>query len=171
MSTTGTDNRPASDTDPVALSDIEGFRTALQQLIGDARRHLRIYSQSLARPLYNEAATVQLLSDFARSSRYARVQILIVDSEPLLRRPHRIPPLVQRLGSRMELRKIQAVTEPTDWEFALADSRQVLVRSDNEKWRGQYHHDNPVRARQLQDVFEQSWLYARPDPELKRFFL
>ena len=171
MSTTGTDSRRATDTDPVALSDVDSFRESLQQLIGDTRRHLRIYSQNLARPLYHASTTVQLVSDFARSSRYARVQILIVDSEPLLRRPHRILPLIQRLSSRIELRKIQAAMEPTDWEFAVADNRQALIRSDREKWLGHYHRDNPVRARQLQDVFEQSWLHACPDPELKQFLI
>lgn len=158
-------------TEPVALPDVDGFRAALKQLIVDTRRHLRIYSQVLARPLYNDSATVQLLSDFARSSRYARLQILITDSEPLLRRPHRILPLVHRLGSRIELRKIQATTEPVDWEFALGDDQRAMIRADREKWLGHYHRDNPVRTRQLRDVFEQSWLHARPDPELKRFLL
>ena len=171
MSTTGTDSQSTAKAGPVPLSDVDSFRDALQQLLRDTRRHLRIYSQNLARPLYHQSATVQLLSDFARSSRYARVQILITDSEPLLRRPHRILPLIQRLGSRIELRKIQATTEPTDWEFALGDNRQALIRSDREKWQGHYHRDNPPRVRQLQDVFEQSWLHARPDPELKRFLL
>lgn len=157
--------------EPTPLSDIDSFRDALQQLIGSSRRHLRIYSQGLARPLYNDSKTVQRLSDFARSSRYAQVQILITDSEPLLRRPHQLLPLIQRLGSRIELRKIQPSTEPTDWEFALGDNRQLVLRADREKWQGHYHQDNPARVRQLQEVFEQAWLHARPDPELKRFVL
>ncbi|WP_299592598.1 hypothetical protein [uncultured Microbulbifer sp.] len=159
------------DSEPTSLSDIESFRDALHTLAGTSRRHLRIYSQGLARPLYSDPETVQHLSDFARSSRYALIQILITDNEHLLRRPHQLLPLIQRLGSRIELRKVQASTEPTDWEFALGDATQVILRTDKEKWQGHYHPDNPVRVRQLQDVFEQAWLHARPDPELKRFVL
>lgn len=171
MPTTVTGSPRPMDSETVPLTDADGFRDALLQLLRDARRQLRIYSQELARELYSDPAVVQGLSDFARSSRYAHIQILITDSDPVLRRPHRLIPLVQRLGSRIELKKIQPSTEPSDWEFALADREQVIQRSDTSKWIGSYHLQNAVRVRQLQDVFEQAWVHARPDPELKRFLL
>ncbi|MBB5210365.1 hypothetical protein [Microbulbifer hydrolyticus] len=171
MSMTGTGSSGAMDSTNIPLSDAVEFHGALQQLLGKARRHLRIYSQGLARPLYNTPDTIDRLSEFARSSRYARVQILITDSDPLLSRPHRILPLLQRLGSRIELKKIQPSTEPTTWEFAIADRGLVLFRADQEKWQGHYDSNDPVGVRKLQDVFEQAWLHALPDPELKRFLL
>ncbi|WP_428821221.1 hypothetical protein [Microbulbifer sp. MCCC 1A16149] len=171
MPTTATGKRHAANSEALQLADEDSFREALQQLIGTGRRHLRIYSQSLSRALYNDPITVQGLSEFARSSRYARIQILITDSAPLLLHPHRVLPLVQRLSSRIELKKIQPTSEPTDWEFALADRDQVLQKTDLEKWVGSYHAENPVRVRQLQDIFDQAWLHARPDPEIKRLLL
>ncbi|WP_143735655.1 hypothetical protein [Microbulbifer mangrovi] len=171
MPTTATGNVPTANTEVLQLADESGFREALQQLIGACRRHLRIYSQSLPRALYSDPVTIQALSDFARSSRYARIQILITDTAPLLRHPHRILPLIQRLSSRIELKKIQPTSEPTDWEFALADRDHVLQKTDLEKWAGSYHPQNPVRVRQLQEIFDQAWLHARPDTELKRLSL
>ena len=99
------------------------------------------------------------------------MEILITDSDPLLRQPHLLLPLIQRLDSRISLRKIQNSSEPTDWEFIIADDRLSLLVSDSTKWIGQYRGDDPVRNRKLQDVFEQSWLHARPDPALRRFVL
>ncbi|MBN8431522.1 hypothetical protein JF535_11725 [Microbulbifer salipaludis] len=171
MPTTASGKRPSPGATGAPLADIDRFRDALTQLVGSTRRHLHIYSQNLPHALYGEPAIVQKLSDFARSSRYARVQILIADSEPLLRRPHPLLPLLQRLGSRIALKKIQPSTEPSDWEFALGDTTQVLQRADHDKWQGHYHSDNPVRVRQLQEVFAQAWLHARPDPELRQFVL
>ncbi|WOX05671.1 DUF7931 domain-containing protein [Microbulbifer pacificus] len=170
MPTTGTADSGTNPA-PMPLETAEQFASALQRLIADARRHIVIYSQHLARPLYHEPHTVQALSDFARSSRYARVQILICDSEPLLRSPHRMLPLIQRLESRIELRKTQPGSEPDNYEFALADDRQLLLRTDGEKWLGQYQDENAVRTRQLREIFERAWLHAQPDPNLKQFFL
>lgn len=170
MPTIGTVD-PDRSREPIALETAEQFASALQRLIADARRHITIYSEHLARALYHEPKTVQALSGFARSSRYARVQILINDNEPLLRQPHRLLPLIQRLGSAIELRRTLPGSQADDQEFVLADNRQLLVRSDREKWMGQYHADNPVRVRQLREVFERSWLHAQPDPNLRQFLL
>ena len=157
--------------DVVALDSGSACTDALLQLLHESRRRVRIYSQDLARTLYHQAEIVEALSRFARSSRYARAEILITDSTALLRQPHLLLPLIQRLDSRISLRKIQNTSEPTDWEFVIADDRQSLLISDPIKWIGQYRADDPVRNRKLQDVFEQSWLNARPDPSLKRFVL
>ena len=147
------------------------FTTALQELLSAARRHIQIFSQHLARPVYHDLETVQLLSEFARSSRYARVHILIADSEPMLRNPHRLLPLIQRLGTRIELKKLQASAEGKGSEFVLADNKQVLCCDDTEQWRGHYDPESPVRARKLHDVFEQAWTHAKPDPDLRRLFI
>ena len=147
------------------------FTSALRELLSAARRHVEIFSQHLARPVYQDRETVQLLSEFARSSRYARVHILIADSEPLLCNPHRLLPLIQRLGTRIEVKKLQASAEGKGSEFVLADNQQVLCCDDTEEWRGHYDAENPVRARKLYDVFEQAWTHARPDPDLRRLFI
>ena len=155
----------------VALTNSDACADALSLLLSESRRRVRIFSQDLARPLYHQPQIVEALSRFARRSRYARVEILITDSAPILHQPHLLLPLIQRLDSRISLRKIQNSSEPTDWEFAIADDRQSLLISDPAKWIGQYRADDPVRNRKLQDVFEQNWLSARPDPALKRFVL
>ncbi|WP_226703059.1 hypothetical protein [Microbulbifer elongatus] len=155
----------------VTLNNSGACVDALNKLLSESRRQVRIFSQDLARTLYHQAEIVDALSRFARRSRYARVEILITDSASILSQPHLLLPLIQRLDSRISLRKIQNSSELTDWEFAIADDRQSLLISDPVKWSGQYRADDPVRNRKLQDVFEQSWLHARPDPALKRFVL
>ncbi|WP_043316227.1 hypothetical protein [Microbulbifer sp. HZ11] len=155
----------------VELDNSSACAQALVQLLSESRRRVRIFSQHLARPLYHQKDCVEALSQFARRSRHARVEILITDSDPLLRQPHLLVPLIQRLDSRISLRKIQNSSEPSDWEFAIADDRQSLMIVDAHQWIGQHRADDPVRNRKLQDVFEQSWLNARPDPAFRRFVL
>ncbi|WP_460805057.1 DUF7931 domain-containing protein [Microbulbifer agarilyticus] len=149
----------------------EQCANAVKELVVTSKRCLRIFSQHLTRQIYGDLAVVDALSEFARSSRYAQVEILITDSEPLLRQPHRLLPLLKRLQSRITLRKIQPSREPTDWEFAIADQRLSLTIADQIKWNGQYRSDDPVRNAKLNDVFQQHWLAARPDPALRQFVL
>ena len=155
----------------VTLQGSDDCADALTQLLSESRRRVRIFSQSLARTLYHQAVCVDALSQFARRSRYARVEILITDSDPLLRQSHQLLPLIQRLDSRISLRKIELGSESIDWEFVIADDRQSMLISDSAKWIGQYRGDDPVRNKKLQDVFEQNWLNARPDLALRRFVL
>ncbi|WKT62168.1 hypothetical protein Q2E61_08215 [Microbulbifer thermotolerans] len=154
-------------TDAQLLEDISAFRAALITLVGNARRECLIFSQNLARPLYHDEAVTQALSDFARGSRFARVRILIRDSDPIVRQFHRTHALAQRLSSRIQIRKIQATVDTADWEFAVTDGRGVLQCDDRERWSGSYHAQNQVRAHKLQDIFERDWDLATTDPNLR----
>lgn len=150
------------------LGDIAGFRAALVELLGKARRELCVFSRELARPLYHDGDVAEALSKFARSSRFTRVRILIRDSDPLVRQFHRSHALAQRLSSRIEIRKIQATVDTPDWEFAVADGRRVLQCEDRDQWQGSYHPENRVRARKLLDTFERDWPLAATDANLRR---
>ncbi|MFC6979548.1 hypothetical protein [Microbulbifer taiwanensis] len=114
---------------------------------------------------------VAALSEFARSSRFAGVRILICDSDPIVRQFHRTHALAQRLSTRIEIRKIQATVDTPDWEFALADGLQLLQCDDRERWLGTYHRNNQVRARKLLDTFERDWPLAAADANLRRLSL
>lgn len=158
-------------TEALLLEDIAGFRTALIDLLGHARRELCIFSEQLARPLYHDGEVAEALSAFARSSRFARVRILIRDSDPIVRQFHRAQALAQRLSTRIEIRKIEATVDTPDWEFAIADGRRVLQCEDRDLWQGSYHRENPARARKLLDVFERDWPLAATDANLRRLSL
>lgn len=153
------------------LASAEDFRRALIELLDDSRRSLCIFSEHLARPLYHDAEVVDALSRYARRSRFVQVRILIRDSDPIVRQFHRLHHLAQRLSSAMEIRKVQASVDTPDWEFAVADGRQLIVRDDRDQWLGNFEVDNPVRARKLLDVFEQDWPLAVPDGNLRRLLI
>lgn len=154
-----------------SLNDLEGFRSAFIELAEESRRELFIFSEQLAHPLYHHREVAEALSAFARSSRFAAVRILVRDTEPMLRRFHRLRELTQRLSSRIELRRIHATVDTPDWEFVVADSRRVLFCDDRQQWRGVYRPDDPARAARLGEAFRQDWPFAATDPNLRRLRL
>lgn len=153
------------------LCEIGDFRAALVELIEGSRRELCIFSAQLAHPLYHDKDVVDALSAFCRSSRFANVRVLVRDTEPMQRRFHRVHQLLQRLSSRIELRKIQATLDTPDWEFALGDCRSLLVCEDRDRWRGLFEPESAVRGRKLMAAFEQEWPLAAPVPNLRRLQL
>lgn len=158
-------------TDARSLDDLCGFRTALIDLLQGARRELCIFSDHLARPLYHDSDVAAALSAFARGQRFARIRILLRDTAPVVGRFHRLRALAQRLSTRIQVRKVAATLDTPDWEFVVADGRQLLQCKDREQWRGAYYTDDPTRARKLLDQFEQDWPLAAPDPNLRRLSL
>ena len=153
------------------LCEVGDFRAALIDLIEGSRRELCIFSAQLAHPLYHDKDVVDALSAFCRSSRFANVRVLVRDTEPMQCRFHRVRELLQRLTSRIELRKIQATVDTPDWEFVIGDCRRLLVCEDREQWCGLFEPENTVRGRKLMAAFEQDWPLAAPDPNLRRLRL
>ncbi|GAA5523602.1 hypothetical protein Maes01_00150 [Microbulbifer aestuariivivens] len=150
------------------LEQLDGFEKALLDLFANARREVCIFSHQLDRDLYHRQAVVEAVSQFARRSRNTRVRILIRDSEPMLRQHHRLLPLIQRLASHIELKKLQPTPHTPSNEFVIGDDRLSLLREDREQWLGFYHVDDRVRVRQLRDAFEEDWPLAVRDASLRR---
>ncbi len=153
------------------LNSLQDFRTALIELAFESHRELCVFSEQLAHPLYHDRDVAEALSAFARSGRQAQMRILVRDTEPMLRRFHRLRELVQRLSSRIELRRVQATVDTPDWEFVVSDGRRALFCDDRDQWLGSYDADNPVRAARLEEAFRQDWSLGATDPNLRRLQL
>ncbi|KUJ84722.1 hypothetical protein AWR36_003470 [Microbulbifer flavimaris] len=170
MTDTGTDTDGVglTEMERIRLADVEAFERALIDLCHRARREICLFSHHLDRDLYHREPVVEALSEFARRSRYARVRILIRDSDPMLQRHHRLLTLIQRLTSRIELKKLQPTVDTPDSEFAIADDGISLLREDREQWIGVYCPDDRVRTKRLREAFEQDWPLAVRDASLRQ---
>ncbi|WP_237065064.1 hypothetical protein [Microbulbifer guangxiensis] len=153
------------------LADVEAFQQALIDLCQRAKREVSIFSNHLERSLFHEEAVVEALSAFARRSRYARIRILIRDSDPISQRHHRLLPLIQRLTSRIELKKLQPTVDTPDTEFVVGDGCISLLKEDRDQWLGVYCPADRVRAQKLLALFEQDWPLAVQEPGLRRLLV
>ena len=158
----------AEDPERIALQDAEAFALALIDLCRNSRREVCLFSNHLERELYHREDVVEALSAFARRSPYARVRILIRDSDPMLQRHHRLLELIQRLPSRIELKKLQPTVDTPDTEFAVGDDARSLLREDREQWLGVYCPTDRVRCQRLREAFEQDWPLAVRDASLRQ---
>jgi len=136
-------------------------------LARQARRHLRILSNSLDRETYDNAEFASALSALVRQHRSTDIRLLVVDSRPLVQRGHHLLELQRRLSSRIPLRRVTGEPALIQENYLLADRRGILcytVKEPEQAW-GDYSN-GPV-AENYTVQFDELWNRAVEDPDLR----
>lgn len=153
------------------LDSCEDFQAFALQLLGKTRRYLAILSRELDPALFNSSDFVDALSQFARSSRYAEVQILVRDTQPLLERGHKLVRLAQRLSSKIAIRKLTVEAEDKDMGFMLCDSDGLLYKNDEAIYQGFANFKAAVEVKRFRETFDYIWQYGEVDPNLQQLHI
>ena len=153
------------------LENSEDFYNAALQLVQQAHKHIRIFSQSLLPDLYNDQHLCEELFGFAISKPSAHIQVLVRDIEPLAQNSHQLHELSLRLPSHIEIRKLNEESTTPHLEFMLADKLGVLYQQDTRRLHGYMVQHAPLEAAELADQFDQLWLSGKPDPALRRLHI
>lgn len=153
------------------LDGVADFRHYSLELVNDSRRHIAILSNDLDEPIYGHPEFVQVVSDFARSSRHIQVQILLKDTKRAIELGHPLVKLAQRLSSKIQLRKMTQQPNNQEMGFMLGDTSKLLYKNDDSYYRGFYNSAAAREVKTLRDQFNYLWQYAEPEPEFQQFFL
>lgn len=149
----------------------EEARAHALALMQQAQRTLYLYTPDLEPWLYHhssiQAACTQLLLSNPRN----RLMILARDSARAVKDGHRLLNLSRRLSSYCQIRRINPDYPSEDHAFLLADDCGLLLRPEPGDYAGYAHYNNPGRARQLLEQFEQTWNTSLLDPNLRSFLL
>lgn len=138
------------------------------ELLGRARREIRVFTRDLEPALYGAPALIDALRGFATSGRGPTVRILVVEPERLRGESHPLLPLAQRLSSVFALR---TPIDPEDRQAAesylVIDETAYAFRPLATRFEGSGCLDGPARARQLAQEFDRRWERARELTELR----
>lgn len=143
------------------------FQEHAQLLLDHTRRQLAILSRTLDASIYDTEVFVSTVSNLARSSRYAQIQILVKDTEPLIDRGHKLARLAQRLSSKITVRKLTLEPENGEMGFMLCDKAGLLYKNDEREYRGFADSQAAAEVKRLREIFDYLWQYAEPEPRLQ----
>src|SRR4051812_33293178 len=118
------------------LEGIADFQEQALRLIAQARRNIAILSSDLDSLVYGSTEFVDAVSQLARGSRNAQIQILVKDTKPLVESGHKLAKLSQRLSSKIILRKLTVEPDNKDMGFMLCDSSALLYKNDDSIYKG-----------------------------------
>lgn len=154
------------------LGDLESIRQIGVDMLEQARLQVLLFSQDLDPRIYDQPPFLQALQRLAvMHSPRARIRVLVLDNQRLIKEPHRLLELARRLTTSIELRRpIAEYRERTD-EFLLIDNSGYLHREQPAVPQAVASYHNPLRARTLQGEFLEIWEHSEPDPEIRRLHL
>ncbi len=153
------------------LANPEDLAAAVDQVLEQARRTVRILAPQLDITLLNRSVPLEALARLSRS-RYARIRVLLEESGPALRSGHGLIDLVQRFPSSMEMRLLGPEDRGRRDAWIIADESALVYRPDHHRLADGHLDLQDVRlAPKLARDFDEWWERAEPDPDLRRLYI
>lgn len=149
------------------LDGVEDFRTHAMQLVAKTRRRIEILCQDLDTPVYGQNEFIETLSEFARSSRYVHIQILVRDTKPAKESGHPLIRLSQRLSTKIHLRKLTIEPENNEREFMCCDTTGLLYKNDFSVYKGFANYAASSEVKQMREQFNYLWEYGEIEPDFQ----
>ena len=146
----------------------EDNRRLAVHMVQQAQHRVRIVSRHLDRPIYDHADFVDAVKQMLLNNPRGRVEIIVRDSAPILRRGHRLVALSQRLTSYMEIRSPAKQHEAFNAALLLVDDCGFIDRTFSDRYGGTACLHDPRTCRALNEVFDGMWQAATPDLNLRR---
>lgn len=143
------------------LESLDEFTHVELALIRQARRELYILTPDLEPERFNDVEFVDVLSAFARRSRYANARILIGDPAIAVRWGHKIVKLFKRIPSRLQIRQIHEDDFKPDEAWIVADQIGLLSRFGTDGFKGTFSAKSIPHAKRASERFEELWERAR----------
>jgi len=159
---------PSQNASRVILKSAQEYRDCAVELIGKGRRTLRLYSPDLVHDIYDNEEIAQSVLNLARVSRNSEIRILIRDTQPAIKRGHRLLDLSRRLTSIIEIRKFTLDSNELPQHLLLVDDAGVMVRADGEiQDAGFASFDDRGLNNSLALVFDELWYRSQSDFDLR----
>jgi hypothetical protein len=139
------------------ISSLEEMRAAVDTVAASAQRLMSIYTPDLEPDLYDQNAFLEIVKRFVLARRFAKVRVLISDSNRLLPDNNRFVAMGRRLTSCIDIRPAIGAAQQRAAGFVIADDRAIVYRVHADRWDGVADLNNPPVARQYLDEFDEIW--------------
>lgn len=153
------------------LASVEDVRAAVVQVTKHANRGLSILTHDLEPEVYDHDDFLETLKRFILARTFARVRVLIVDPNRVIKTGSRFVNMGRRLNSYIEFRNVKPEFRDRPEAFCIADEHAVVYRARAESWHGVSDTYEPAVARIYLSTFDTIWNACEIEPELRQLQL
>jgi hypothetical protein len=153
------------------LSTVEDVRAAVVQTTKLANRALSIFTHDLEPLIYDHDDFLETLKRFILARSFARVRVLILDPNRVIKTGSRFVTMGRRLNSYIEFRNVKPEYRNHSDAFCIADEFALVYRARAESWEGMSDTHEPAVARIYLSTFETIWNACEIEPELRQMQL
>jgi hypothetical protein len=153
------------------VSSLDALKSETVELFSQAKRKIQIYSPLLDPRILNNHAINQAVSQFIRSSRYAKLEILIKDQRQLQQLDHGLVRLAQKFSSNIEIKVIPKDHQDNLFAFYLIDSRQLMYRTNFERFETELIKPPHFKIKEIDKLFAEVWQQAEIASQLRNLYI
>ena len=144
------------------LSGIAESQAAIDEVIGAARREIRLFDVSLAGRGFNAPARIDRLREFLVAGRTHRIYIALHEVETLDRDASRLLGLLRQFPMSLEIHRTIGQARKALDPFLLADDHSVWHQMHHEQPRAIVALHSPPDAVPLAQRFAEIWELSEP---------
>jgi hypothetical protein len=138
------------------------WQNAVDLLLLQPGRELRIFDPSLAALRLNEPERIERLRQFLQESRTRRLYIAAHDTEHLTRRCPRMMTLLARFSHAIQINRTHDEIRAIRDSFLVLDSQHYVRRPVAEFFRGAIGLDDQAEAQAMRSRFMEIWAASYP---------
>jgi len=154
--------------EPQKISGLNESREAMMKLFKCASHKIRWYTPDLDFRISDTSEVYSRLSEFCRSNPKTNIQILIHDSQSIMRRGHQLIRLFQQLSSSIELRNTHPdFLKHQPASFIIIDDRHMFFRPLSSQWEGRLIFNNPLMVKNEAKFFKDTFEMSTPDSQVR----
>jgi hypothetical protein len=146
----------------VQLDTITAQAGAIDELIGLARHHIRVFDQDLSQTGWNSAVRADRLAAFLRDVRGRRLDIIVHDTRYLESSCPRMMNLLRNYGHVMSIYQTGAEAKIATDPLMIVDGVHYLHRFHFEQPRAALGINQPEQTQPLASRFEEIWATGEP---------
>lgn len=153
------------------LGTLQELREFTESSFLQCKQKLQLYTRDLDPRILNSRNLERLISRFIRSSRFARVEILIIDEKNLQGIDHRLVSLAQNYSSYIQIRVIPKDYHENYFAYYLIDGRTILYRRLADRFECEYQQLPSSLVKQKSKYFDEVWQISTPASHLRALHL
>ena len=136
-----------------------------------ASHAIKIFTRDLDPFIYDRNEFVEICKSLALRSRYARIEILAIESQRIIQRGHRVIELARSLSSSIEIRKPEKQYERYLQSFITFDETGYIYRTYPDRYEGIANYNDPRKTREFDKLFHEMWQRSQVDSEIRRLHI
>ena len=145
-----------------AFDTREGFQAALDRLLEQPGRELRIFDRDGEALNLNSPPRIAALERFLQASRTRRIYMVLHDPEPLQRRCPRMMNLLARYSHAIAVHRTHAEIAELQDAFLVVDSAHYVRRPVAAFFRGAIGLSDETEAAAMRERFNEIWAASYP---------
>lgn len=160
---TEVDNTPPDAPHDYARFDSNAdFQAAVDRLLVQAGRELRVFDSDLAVLNLNSPGRIESLRTFLAGSRTRRIFIAVHDPQHVIRHCPRLMKLLALYGHAMQIHRTSEEIRNLQDSFMVMDKNHYVRRAVGRFFRGAYGINDESQALMMRSRFEEIWNASMP---------